>query len=156
MGRISPDRGRKGRLLTPSPGAMREAGGWGGRGARVVTLVVLTVLVSLADLYMTLVYATSVGLHEGNPLARAVMLYNCPWVVVAFRALTITLFAIVLIRVRAHRSAEIAAWSCALVMGWLMVRWHEYNAHTHELSTALAAVDEHGLTDFVTISSQDR
>lgn len=121
-----------------------------------MTLVGLTVLVSFADLYMTLVYATSVGLHEGNPLARALMLYNCPWVVVAFRTLTIGLFAMVLVRARTHRSAEIAAWVCAMVMGWLVVRWVEYNANTQELTTALAVVEEHALTDFVTISRQDR
>lgn len=151
MGRISPDPGRQESRAVS--GAKQVC--WG-RGARVVTLVVLTVLVSLADLCMTLIYATSVGLHEGNPLARAVMLYNCPWVVVAFRFLTIALFAIVLVRVRSHRSAEIAAWSCALVMGWLLVRWHEYNANTQELATALAVVDEHAMTDFVTIAPQDR
>lgn len=122
------------------------------RGSRVVALVGVTVLVALADLYMTLVYATTIGLHEGNPLARAIMLYNCPWIIVAFRTLTIALFALVLISARRHRSAEIAAWTCAIIMGWLLVRWEQYNSNTQDLTTVLAALDDHGVTDFVTIS----
>ncbi len=136
----------------PIPGPKPREPAASRRGSRVVALVGVTVLVALADLYMTLVYATTIGLHEGNPLARAIMLYNCPWIIVAFRALTIALFALVLISARKHKSAEIAAWTCTIIMGWLLVRWEQYNANTQELSAVLAALDDHGITDFVSIS----
>ncbi|MBX3360271.1 MAG: hypothetical protein KF912_12905 [Phycisphaeraceae bacterium] len=139
--------------LPHPPVASRPAGA---RASRVLWLVGLTVTVAFADLYMTLIHATSVGLHEANPLARALMLYNCPWVVVAFRSLTIILFALVLIRARTRPSAEIAAWTCALVMVWLLFRWDEYNSNAQELTTALALIDEHNLTDFVSIGPRDK
>ena len=122
-----------------------------GRARRVVLLVVATVLISLADLYMTLLYATSVGLHEANPLARAVMLYNCPWVVVAFRLLTIGLFGLVLFRARHRPIAELASWLCVVTMVWLAFRWEAYNASAVELTGPMLLATGTEASEFIAI-----
>lgn len=123
------------------------------RARRVVVLTCGVVMMCLADLYMTLVYATSVGLHEANPVARVVMAYNCPWVVVAFRMLTIGLFALVVLRARRRPIAEAAAWVCALTMLWLTMRWEAYNESVNELSALMALAADHDIPGFVSIAS---
>src|SRR6266478_4968970 len=56
-----------------------------GRSCRVIALLVAVVLMSLGDLHITLTYLTSVGMSEGNPLARWVMGYNNPGLLVAWK-----------------------------------------------------------------------
>lgn len=132
-----------------SPARIDVAARW--RGRRVLILVVATVLVALADLYMTLLYATSVGMHEANPLARALMLYNCPWIVVAFRVLTIALFGMVLIRARHRGIAEVASWVCMAAMVWLAFRWNEYNDSAAEVTGAMLLATGDESPEFISI-----
>lgn len=119
----------------------------------MVILVAATVLVSLADLYMTMVYATTVGMHEANPLARALMLYNCPWIVVAFRMLTIALFGLVLMRARHRPISEVAAWVCMAAMAWLAFRWEAYNRSAADVTGAMLLAD--GSDEFVSIGQPE-
>lgn len=125
------------------------------RARRVLLLVAATVLVALADLYLTLLYATSVGMHEANPLARALMLYNCPWIVVAFRGLTIGLFGMVLIRARHRPLAEGAAWLCVLAMVWLAFRWEAYNESVVEVTSPMLLAAGVESSEFVAIGRQE-
>lgn len=119
------------------------------RAFRVLALSGTTILMCIADLYMTILYLTTVGLHEANPLARAIMLYNCPWAVVAFRLLTILLFSMILIRARHHKIAELAAIFCLFTMTWLMLRWNAYTESTAELTTMMAVLADHPMPEYV-------
>lgn len=118
-------------------------------------LVSATVVVALADLYMTLLYATTVGMHEANPLARAVMLYNCPWVVVAFRMLTIALFGLVLVRARHRPVAEVAAWVCMGAMTWLAFRWAAYNESAVEITGPMLLATGLEPSEFISLNEQE-
>ena len=71
-----------------------------GRGRRVCLLTAAIILASIADLVLTLTLLLNWGLSEGNPLARAVMSYQSPGMVVAWRLLTLALGVMILVRLR--------------------------------------------------------
>jgi hypothetical protein len=124
------------------------------RGFRVLAIGATTIAMCAVDLYLTILFVTSVGLHEGNPIARAVMLYNCTWVIVAFRLLTIALFSLILVRARRHRIAEAAAFFCLAIMTWLMLRWMAYSEHSAELTNMMAVLAEHPLPEYVVFANE--
>lgn len=97
------------------------------RSRRVSILLSGVVVMSLADLDMTLAYARSVGLLEGNPLARLVMTYGSSWMLALWKAASVGLCVFILFKARRTRHAEVAAWICFLVLVWLSVRWADYN-----------------------------
>lgn len=96
------------------------------RSRRVILLLSAVALVSIADLVMTLLFLTSYGFNEGNPLARAIMSYSSPALVVLWKLASVTACAGIIYRFRAFRCAEIAAWICFGVMIWLSFRWVSY------------------------------
>ena len=101
------------------------------RSNRVVTLVGVVVLLSLADLYMTMMHLATIGMLEGNPLARWIMLNLDPSALVLWKSLTLLIAGAILIKIRHTRHGEVAAWICALILVWLMFRWYGYS---HNLS----------------------
>jgi len=114
--------------MDPKPGFM--TGAFRDRRTRVVALVSGIVVMSLADLHLTLVYATSVGLHEHNPVARLLMAYHTPGVLGLWKAASVALGVGILVRVRARRSAEWGAWIGCAILGVLMVQWVRFvDAH---------------------------
>jgi hypothetical protein len=115
------------------------AGPWNGRAQRVAALTTLTLIVSLADLYLTLHYLTTVGMAEGNPIALWVIRANCPWVLVVFKLGLVAFTCGTLWLNRRRASAEIGAWVCCLVMAWLCWRWYDY---TSTVAHVLASVPE--------------
>lgn len=97
-----------------------------GRTSRVTTLIIAILLASLADLALTLTFLTSVGMSEANPVARAIISTGSIALVVAFKlALSAAACAIFWIA-RRRTSGEIGALAGALLMAWLIVRWHDY------------------------------
>jgi hypothetical protein len=101
--------------------------GTSARSRRVSVLLTAVLLISLADLDMTLAYATSGGMIEANPIARAVMSYGSSGVLAAWKLASVALCVGILFRTRARRSAEIATWVCFLMLVWLSFRWEKYN-----------------------------
>jgi hypothetical protein len=97
----------------------------------VLLLTGLIALLSLCDLVITLTYLRSVGMPEGNPIARMVMSYNSPTVLIAWKLATIVLTSLVFVVGRRRAVAEVGCWTCLLVLGWLTQRWITY---THEVS----------------------
>lgn len=98
------------------------------REGRILGVLLAIGVMAYADLDMTLAYATNIGMGEGNPVARAVMSAQSPTLVVLFK-LACTIFGLaILYRFRQSRISEPAAWIMLLVMGWLMLRWSNYNA----------------------------
>jgi Domain of unknown function (DUF5658) len=96
------------------------------RPSRVIALVVVVVLFSIADLYMTLTHVTSIGMLEGNPLARWIMRNLDPSAVILWKSLTLLIASAILIKLRHKPCGEVAAWICAAILVWLMFRWVGY------------------------------
>lgn len=97
------------------------------RARRVWCLVSLIVLLSLADLFLTMTYLQSVGMGEANPVARVVMSYNSPALLVAWKCATVSLAVLIFAVFRHRRSAEVACWLCAIVLVALTAHWMNYN-----------------------------
>jgi hypothetical protein len=126
------------------------------RSARVLALIVAITLMSLGDLYMTMVHLRGFGMLEMNPIARLVMRYHAPWVLVLWKVATVLLGAGILARFRCRRSAELAAILCCSVMTALTIQWIRYSdqvSHNSALmqSVATASADS---PDFVRSGGQ--
>jgi len=108
------------------------------RSFRVVALVVAIAAMSAADLYLTLLYVTHTGMNEMNPLARAIMAYQSPGVLAAWKGGTVLICAGILLVIRKQQSAEIGAWAGCLVLGWLMSHWVVFINETSEMNIEIA------------------
>ncbi len=97
------------------------------RARRVSVLLVAVMVFSLADLDMTLAYASSGGMIEANPLARAVMAYGSSKMLAVWKIASLVLCVGILFRARLRPSAEVATWVCFLALVWLSFRWEMYN-----------------------------
>jgi hypothetical protein len=106
-----------------------------GRPHRVGFLLVAVAVVSAADLYLTLHYLTTTGMAEGNPIARLVMSFGQSWVLGLWKAALVTFTLLVIWTHRKRIFSEVAAWFCAVVMGWLCVQWYDYTKHVAEAVT---------------------
>jgi hypothetical protein len=102
-------------------------------------LLVAVVLLSLGDLYMTLVHVRSVGMFEGNPLARSVMSLNSPVLLSLWKLATIVAAVGILYWVRRSRQGELGAWLCLCVLTWLTLRWATYSDVLAEVGDDLDA-----------------
>lgn len=122
-----------------------QSAGWriplAGRGPRVCLLVAIVALLGLVDLDLTLMYARTIGMSEGNPVARMVMGTNSVAAVVAFKLLTMLVASWIILHHRGTRYAEMGAWVMTIVMGALMVQWCVYVQGMPELTPLLAQLD---------------
>lgn len=124
-----------------SPARPLPARSWSiSRPSRVVFLVVAILVLSAADLAMTMTYALSTGLHEGNPIARTIMMTSSPWAVVGWKLGTVGLGCLIFVHARRHRVGEIGAWAACLVLVWLTLHWFEYNESAHTLTPYIHAL----------------
>jgi hypothetical protein len=103
------------------------------RAARVCWLIFAIAVLSIADLHMTLVHLTSIGMSEGNPIARLVMSTNSPGMLIAWKMTSVGAACLAFYAGRKKLVGEVAAWFCCAVLVWLTLRWGEY-------STELASV----------------
>lgn len=99
---------------------------------RVVALVGVIALMSIADLYMTIMYMRSGGFSEGNPIARLVMAWGCPWVLGVWKVALLSITCGCLLYGRRRLSAEVGAWVCCGIMAWLTVQWKQYASEAPE------------------------
>lgn len=120
----------------------RRAGLWPmpSRANRVFWLLVAVFLMSLADLDISMVYLRSVGMAEVNPVARYVMEWNQPWLLVLWKVASILFSCSVLFVARRLAAAEIAAWVCFIALAWLTCQWWAYTAEAHVLTPALSGL----------------
>lgn len=98
------------------------------RDGRLLGVLLAIAVMAYADLDMTLAYATSVGMGEGNPVARAVMGAKSATLVVGYKVACTLTGIFLLYRLRKSRVSEPAAWVVMLIMAWLMVRWTHYTS----------------------------
>jgi hypothetical protein len=113
------------------------------RAWRVIMLTAAVALMSLVDLYITLLYVRTVGMGEGNPLARWIMLHFSADVVIWWKLLTVTLACVIFITARKSRIGELGVWvSCGLLL-WLIIRWMTYSAEVTALTPVLHTLSDH-------------
>ncbi|MBX3322272.1 MAG: hypothetical protein KF757_04705 [Phycisphaeraceae bacterium] len=96
------------------------------RSRRVQYMLLTVVLLSLADLYLTVMFLREGGFPEANPVARAVMAANSVGLLVAWKLATVAVTVSILYAIRKTRSAELGAIVCCCVLGWLTFQWLEY------------------------------
>jgi len=96
------------------------------REARVCWLIFAIAVMSIADLHMTLVHLTTIGMSEGNPIARLVMSTNSPGWLIAWKLTTVAAACLAFFAGRRKLVGEAAAWFCCFVLVWLTLRWGEY------------------------------
>lgn len=131
------------------------AGVWNrSRRPRVVVLLVAVLAMSIADLVMTLTYATSVGMIELNPLARAMMHGGTAVELIAWKLATVLLGTGILYFIRHTRGGEVGAWVCALVLGALTAHWINYNREAPLLTREINAISGGEGTNFVQMIDQ--
>jgi hypothetical protein len=125
----------------PTPiGLVRTALGHAFRPKRVTVLLGATLAMSLADLAMTLTYATSVGMMEVNPIARAVMSTGSPWMLTLWKVATAGLGLGILFYFRRLPKSEIASWLCFGVMTALTIHWIGFNKEVAACGDEYAAL----------------
>jgi hypothetical protein len=107
------------------------------RTSRLVAALSVLAILSLVDLWLTLMFATSVGMLESNPVARAVMAMGCPNLLALWKIACVGLACGFLFYARRSRWAEPAAWLCVLLLVWLTVRWSAYVGEMHQLTGML-------------------
>jgi len=97
------------------------------RSLRVMWLLVGIVALSLADLTLTTMYLTSVGMTEGNPIAAWLLTQtNSLWVLALYKGVTVATCVTLLYYMRNSRQGELAAWCSMLIMTALSVWWNQY------------------------------
>lgn len=111
------------------------------RSRRVSVLVLSFVVLGVADLALTLVYMNTIGLFEGNPLARALANGGGSALLASFKLGTILLSSAILVALRARRSAELGAWVCVIAMGAVSLEWGKYASASDEVVLAMQIVD---------------
>lgn len=107
------------------------------RGCRVVSAIITIVLLSLADLYITLVYLHSGGMGEANPIARWIMGHGSPVLLILWKLLTVGIAGIILYSTRRTRAAEIGAWICVILLTWLTIRWVAYSNEIQHVTPSI-------------------
>jgi hypothetical protein len=113
------------------------------RSRRIGLLLVAVLLISLADLDMTLAYATSGGMLEANPIARAVMSYGSSRILTVWKLLSVGVCVWILFRTRRRFSAEVATWACFAALVWLSFRWVTYNEQMPVIATQVMVDGDH-------------
>lgn len=114
------------------------------RPNRVVILLLVVIALSLVDLEMTLMYASTIGMPEMNPLARTLMRHGSATDLVLWKLGTIALSAGILFRLRTQRAAEIGAWIALVALLWLTWQWLAY-ASLHEAIADVGPVIDYKL-----------
>lgn len=105
------------------------------RTFRVVALAAGLVIFGLGDLYSTILHSVHVGIHEVNPIGAYLISEQSLWGLILFKLGTLGISVGLLLKVRHHRSAEIACWALLGVMIALTVYWYAYNGEMVSLSS---------------------
>ncbi|MBN8643835.1 MAG: hypothetical protein J0L61_01170 [Planctomycetes bacterium] len=105
---------------------------------RVMLLISAIVLMGLADLACTLIYMTTVGLPEANPIARWLAEFGSSRAVVAFKLLTMGLCCLCLYMGRTERRMEMCAWACTAILLTLSFHWIGFNRSITEHTNLIA------------------
>ena len=112
------------------------------RPKRVLYLLSAVILMSIADLAITLVWVTEIGLAESNPLARWVIAQGSAELLAVWKMITILPAVLVFACLRDKPVAEFGSIVAALVLAAVTVHWYAYHADADELVLALPAFEQ--------------
>lgn len=101
-------------------------------------------LMSAADLLCTLIYMTSVGMIEVNPLARLMISLGDGRQLIIFKLFTTALCCGALYLARRHPLSERVAWICAGGLLALMLHWTAYNSTVSDLTNEITILALNG------------
>ncbi|MEK6701781.1 MAG: hypothetical protein AABZ53_05930 [Planctomycetota bacterium] len=125
------------------PASAHAPGLWAGarriafhRPWRVTAVLAAVVALSLVDLDLTLLYSTTLGMVEINPIARSIMGLGSIWMVVTWKLFTAGTAVGILYYTRRHATGELGAWICLATLVWLTGRWMNYNHDAQVLNNA--------------------
>ncbi|MEZ6242575.1 MAG: DUF5658 family protein [Phycisphaerales bacterium] len=96
------------------------------RCRRVILLAAAIIVMSLGDLALTLTYLQSLGMAESNPLARLVIEFGSPALLIVWKLATVTACVSILVWKSRAPSAEVGAWIAAILLCGLMLHWKNY------------------------------
>lgn len=125
-----------------------------GRSCRVIALILTIVLLSVADLYITLVYLHSGGMGEANPLARWIMGHGSPVLLALWKFLTVGVAVAIFYKTRSTRASEVGAWACVLLLTWLTIRWGYYSDEITKITPTIHYLGEHEQSRWVTMTDR--
>lgn len=112
------------------------------REARFACILLAVVLMSLADLSMTLIHATTIGMQEENPIARVLMRHGGICSLCIWKGGTVAIGVFILWRVRRHACAEVGAWICFAILAALCFHWARYNSQISGLTTEVLSLEK--------------
>lgn len=112
------------------------------RSVRVALLTLGIGLMSLADLYITLTYLRTVGMGEGNPIARYVIEHGSPGLLVFWKCASVACACLIFLKYRRRAVAEVAAWLGFGVLVWLLLQWIAYADEAWRLTPALHVLSD--------------
>jgi hypothetical protein len=100
------------------------------RSRRVMVLVAGIIILSVADFVVTLAFLRANWMMEANPIAAYLIEETqSPWILAAFKAVTVGVCVGLLYRVRHHRCGEVAAWCAMVILTIMSLMWHSYSSH---------------------------
>lgn len=113
---------------------------WSSRSRRVLILVMGIIVLSMADLAITLAYLRAHWMMEANPIAAFLIKYTqSPWSLACYKALTVLVCVVLLVRLRQHKAGELAAWCALAILGVMSVMWHTYSQHFDDADNLVVA-----------------
>lgn len=112
------------------------------REARFACILLAVIAMSLADLSMTLIHATSIGMQEENPIARILMRHGGICSICIWKGGTVAIGIYILWCLRRYRSAEIGAWVCFAILAALCFHWARYNSQIAGLTGEVVLLDK--------------
>lgn len=112
------------------------------REARFLCVIIAIIAMSIADLSMTLIHATSIGMQEENPIARLLMRYGGICSICIWKGGTVAIGVFILWRVRRFACAEVGAWVCFAVLAALCFHWAVYNAQISGLTFEVLSLEK--------------
>lgn len=102
----------------------------------MTAILAAIVALSLVDLDLTLLYSTTLGMVEINPIARSIMGLGSVWGIVAWKLFTAGTAVGLLYYTRRYATAELGALVCLGTLVWLTARWMNYNHDAWVLANA--------------------
>jgi hypothetical protein len=128
------------------------------RSERVIWLLAGVVVLSLADLFLTLTYLTSVGMSEGNPIAVWLLhSTNSVWPLAVYKMMTVAICVSLLYLHRRKRQSELASWCAMCILIALSIWWNQYSRYQPYLPLAedhIVMVNEMFVQPFLTTHKQ--
>ena len=107
------------------------------RSQRVTWLLIGVVLLSLADLFLTITYLTTVGMSEGNPIAVWLLhSTNSIWPLALYKIATVAICVSLLYFNRYKRQSELASWCAMIILVALSIWWNQYSRYQPYLPVA--------------------